>query len=599
MSEFETNEPELLDILKGCRSGSIQLPDFQRGWVWDEERIISLISSVSQAFPIGALLVLKTGGRKAKLKPRPIEGAEEEVKGSPEQLILDGQQRVTSLYQATFSDNPVTTKKPKSNRKMERWFYFDIRKSIDASVDRESSIISLDRKLGSEEEYKELMFPISRTFDAEEWRLGCENYWREKGELDNHSNIYSDFSKHVLNNFHKYDVPIICLKSSISMNQVCTIFVNLNTGGKELDAFELVTAKFAAEGKEDCNLREDWFGKGKSKNGRRSRLADLGSYGGSKNGVFEKVRGIDFLQVISLMSTHECREEDKSNNKEVLRSVSGKRQALLELSLEDYQRFEESAENGYSEAVKFLHMLNIYRYADIPYKPQLIPLVAILSRIGEDWTVEATRKKLTSWFWCGVFGEKYSAASETQMAWDMEQVPDWINGGSEPYTVRDSLFQIERLELLQSKRSAAYKGVNALLMERGACDFASGLPINIKSFFEEAIDIHHIFPKKWCELNAETKRNYNSIINKTPIAKKTNSFISDNAPSKYVVMLEKGNSRRKIEPVDKKRLKEYLLSHLIDPTFFHDNDLEGFMKDREKKLHDLILNAMGKNLKKD
>jgi uncharacterized protein with ParB-like and HNH nuclease domain len=92
---FQTNPVSLQEFLKSCQVGKIQLPDFQRSWVWDEDRIKCLIASISRAFPVGALMTLKTGGP-VNFKPRPIEGASEGVK--PEQaeaLLLDGQQRMT------------------------------------------------------------------------------------------------------------------------------------------------------------------------------------------------------------------------------------------------------------------------------------------------------------------------------------------------------------------------------------------------------------------------------------------------------------------------------------------------------------------------
>jgi uncharacterized protein with ParB-like and HNH nuclease domain len=74
MSMFKTNPVALGELLKNCRDGVLQLPDFQRSWVWDEERIKSLIASISRAFPIGALMTLEFGGE-TNFKPRPVEGA--------------------------------------------------------------------------------------------------------------------------------------------------------------------------------------------------------------------------------------------------------------------------------------------------------------------------------------------------------------------------------------------------------------------------------------------------------------------------------------------------------------------------------------------
>src|ERR1700722_16439900 len=108
-STFQTNPIDLYKLLEDCHRGIMQLPDFQRSWVWDEDRIKSLIASISRAFPVGALMTLKTGGP-VNFKPRPIEGAPDGIK--PEQaesLLLDGQQRMTSMYQVAFRGEVVRT----------------------------------------------------------------------------------------------------------------------------------------------------------------------------------------------------------------------------------------------------------------------------------------------------------------------------------------------------------------------------------------------------------------------------------------------------------------------------------------------------------
>src|ERR1700752_5253080 len=103
-STFKTNPFELHEVLEDCHRGVLQLPDFQRSWVWDEDRIKSLIASVSRAFPIGALMTLETGGE-VDFKPRSVEGVLLSTKDvKPQSLLLDGQQRITSLYQVSFRD---------------------------------------------------------------------------------------------------------------------------------------------------------------------------------------------------------------------------------------------------------------------------------------------------------------------------------------------------------------------------------------------------------------------------------------------------------------------------------------------------------------
>ena len=163
------------------------------------------------------------------------------------------------------------------------------------------------------------------------------------------------------------------------------------------------------------------------------------------------------------------------------------------------------------KAGKFFFSQNIYWFKDVPYQSQIVPLSAILTVLGDRWDHEPVRKKLSQWYWCGVFGELYGGAIETRFAKDLTEVLAWIDGGPEPATVKDAAFRAERLETMTSRLSAAYKGIHARLMQEGAKDFRSGQPFNQASYFEELVDIHHIFPRAWCEKKKIRKDRYDNI----------------------------------------------------------------------------------------
>jgi hypothetical protein len=603
-STFQTNPFDLNKLLEDCHRGVLQLPDFQRSWVWDEDRIKSLIASVSRAFPVGALMSLDTGGP-VNFKPRPVEGSPAEAKQiAPLSLLLDGQQRMTSLYQVTLRGKVVETVTPKK-KKVKRWFYFDIRKSIDPSVDREEAVVGVpeDRIVkadfgrgaildlsSTEHEFRELMFPLSQVFDWDRWQDGFDNHWRgEKHE--NTREEFRAFKRQVLENFKYYRVPVITLDRSTSKEAVCVVFEKVNTGGKALDAFELVTAMYAASGHE---LRKDWYGDDSTK-GRHRRLAEALRPAGEDTGIIAGVSNTDFLQAVSLFHTRDRRRIAESAGKQgkELPAVSGNRQALLNLPIEDYKRYESQVERGFVQAAKFLHMLHIYRIFDLPYQSQIVPLAAILADIGDAWEHEANRAKLVRWYWNGVFGELYGSAVETRIARDFMEVPLWLKGGPEPSTVSETMFRADRLKTMRMRLSAAYKGVNALLMKQGAQDFRSGQEFDHTIFFGENVDIHHIFPQDWCKKKGIKQAVFDSIINKTPLSYRTNRIIGGSAPSEYLARLENGNATT--PSIDRERLDAYLRSHLMDPQLLRADDFDSFMADRQKQLLTLIERATGRS----
>ena len=112
------------DLLRKIKSGEIQLPDFQREWIWDDEKIKSLLESVIRNFPISSILLLECNTADMKFSCRKISGVDD-IAEKPQQLVLDGQQRLTSLFGAFFSDKPIKFKRGK-----DKFYYVDMAKAL-------------------------------------------------------------------------------------------------------------------------------------------------------------------------------------------------------------------------------------------------------------------------------------------------------------------------------------------------------------------------------------------------------------------------------------------------------------------------------------
>jgi hypothetical protein len=368
------------------------------------------------------------------------------------------------------------------------------------------------------------------------------------------------------------------------------VFEKVNTGGKPLDAFELVTAMYAASGHE---LRKDWYGE-VQQGGRHERLSEMLRLHDEDTGIVAGVSNTDFLQAISLFHTRERRRDEEKAGKlgKDLPAVIGNRQSLLNLPLGAYKKYEKQVEKGFEKAAKFLHLLHIYRTFDLPYQSQIVPLAVILADIGDDWEHAANRDKLVRWYWNGVFGELYGSTVETRIARDFMEVPAWLKGGPEPSTVSETIFRADRLKTMRMRLSAAYKGMNVLLMKHGAQDFRSGQKFDDTVFFGENVDIHHIFPRDWCKKKGIDPKVYDSIINKTPLSYRTNRIIGGSAPSEYLAKLETGN---KLTPaIASVELDGHLLSHMIAPDLLRTDRFSEFLEDRQKRLLGLIEAATGK-----
>lgn len=575
---MKTNDRQLTELMKEVDSGAAQLPDFQRGWVWDDGRIRALILSVIHNFPVGAAMFLEYGNESIHFKHKPIEGSPANPDIEPDELILDGQQRLTSFYNALYSRKPVHTRTDKG-KDIDRYYYLDIAKALDPKADDEEIVISVPatrqitsdfgRKVETdlttrEQEFKFKMFPLNIILDTSEEQNWQNDYYAYHGYNAEVIKQFTELFAKVINPTQQYQMPVIRLDKTTPKEAVCQVFENVNTGGVSLTVFELVTAIFAMD---DFQLRKDW-------EERREKY-----FSGD---LFSKVTATDFLTALTLLSSF------KSGG-----TVSCKKKDVLALTLDEYKKYADSLCSGFSIAEKLLKEERIFSSDDLPYSTQLIPLSTVCTVLMDGNRIHTTSVKnmVKEWYWCGVFGELYGSANETRYANDIVQVVKWINdGGDLPKTVTDFYFNPMRLLGLQSRQSAAYKGVMALVLKNHARDFISGAEMDFFTFSDEKIDIHHIFPKDYCIKEGYDKRKWNSVVNKTPISASSNREIGGYAPSVYLGKLEKKGS---VTPAD---LDGYVETHWIDHDLLRAGDFQDFIVDRAKKLLVAIEKATGRTI---
>jgi hypothetical protein len=262
---------------------------------------------------------------------------------------------------------------------------------------------------------------------------------------------------------------------------------------------------------------------------------------------------------------------------------------MLRLTLDEYRCFAPTIVKGMRAAARFLHGQHLFDTRYLPYGSQLIPLAAILATLNKDGQVAGAQQKLAQWYWCGVFGELYGGTTETRFSRDLPEVVNWIRGtGPQPRTVDEAQFAPGRLLTLRTRGSAAYKGIYALLLKEGALDWRTGEAADVNLYFDEAIDIHHIFPKAWCEKQGIEPGTYNSIVNKTPLTARTNRVIGGRAPSEYLERL--ANSAA----VDLDTIRKHVSTHLADADLMAGDDFDAFFATRARALLDQIASAMGK-----
>lgn len=592
MTTFDSTKAPLKDLLQEIVSGQLQLPDFQRGWVWDDAHIRSLLVSIGRSFPVGTVMLLEIGGE-AKFQIRPVEGLDMGANSEKlaERLILDGQQRLTSLTQVLKSAEPVKTK-DENKRDIERHYYIDIEKAL-AADDLEDAIIGVDAEKTvkenfgrdvvldlstPEKEYAAFYFPCSQILNSDKWEEGLNEFDSSKFTR------YMGFRKKVLNAFREYQMPVIELKRSTSKEAVCLVFEKVNTGGVPLSVFELITATYAADG---FNLRDDWFGRQSIKlEGRQGKIA--------KQKLLKQVEATEFLQGLTLLYMLELRTADLAAGKKgkEVTPVSAKKEHVLALPLTGYQKWADKLTEGYAEADRFLRDQGFHHDKFLPYRSQVIPLAAMLVSLKERWREPRIKDKIARWYWCGVLGEQYGSTIETKVAQDLTEMLAWIDDDNAPVpsTIVSSSFQASRLDTLRSRGSAAYRGIYVLLQREGASDFFWKQRMVDIDKDDISIDIHHIFPKKWCIDQGISPKVFDSIVNKTALSYKANRKIGGRAPSEYLKHIQEDKQVQ----MDDAAMDTILGSHLIDPSLLRTDEFIAFYEKRKSDLLQMIERTMGK-----
>ena len=407
--------------------------------------------------------------------------------------------------------------------------------------------------------------------EAMNWCLGMLQYYQnDPTKLA----LYQKFNTDIISSVIAYKLPVIKVLKNTSQSSVCQIFENVNRGGVPLNVFELVTASLAADGVE---LRQEW----------KSIKNDFSK--------FDVLRDIDGTAFITSMTLWDSYEKSIASSGKI--GVKCKKKDVMALRSSVFKQKRDILKNGFIEAARFLIKQGVYAadYAadNLPYNTQFIPLAAIFAydlNHQHLLTNLPNLTKLSKWYWCGVFGELYGSANETRYASDIKDFFVWLTDDNIlPDTVSRSSFHVMRLLSLQTRNSAAYKGVMALLLQDEPLDFLTAGKMTVATYTSENTDIHHIFPASYCEKQNLPREKWNSVINKTMIYASTNRSIGGVAPSRYIQTIL--NHR-----IEKEELVRAISTHKINFNLLNEDNFDEFIIDRAIKLADRIEQATGKGV---
>ncbi|QPK84066.1 DUF262 domain-containing protein [Corynebacterium qintianiae] len=575
---FTTPSYSLTDLFARAHRGELQLPDFQREYIWDVDRVRTLVTSVLRGYPIGSLLALDTRNAPVRFKSRPLAGAPE-TQEDPGLLLLDGQQRLTSLYHALRGGGVVPTVDFLGNR-IERRFFVDIRRAASADPMPVESVfaVDVDGRVRShfgpnltegirtrDDMLIHGVIPVSDLLGAEGNAL-LFDLAASTGDpaLREAATI---FQVRVMNQLPAYDVPVVRIDRGTSLIGIGQIFAHANSAGVQMDVFELLTALFALQ-EPGFVLAEHWAGVDKQLR---------------EHPALDNIGRIEFLRAMSLLVTGRRGP------------ARGHRGDILSLTLVEYLGHADEMAAGFAAAAEFLAERRMLDTSQVPYTAQVIPLAVVLARLAERPGVlegDQARDRLNRWFWSGVFGELYGAHSPMIRAGaDVDEVTPWVAGETEmvPRTVEDARCTRARIAAA-GPDSGVFRALFALLMARGARDWRTGAQFNRETMGELQPVFEQVFPAAVCAARGVDKALAESAVNRTPMGIRTRILIENNVPKRYIPRLQ---SKSLMEDSE---FDAMLTAHEIDVAHLLASDIGTFMGERLHRLSALVEHAMGKQV---
>lgn len=520
--EIIPDKRKVVGLVEQAYDGRICLPNFQRDFVWSREAVADLIRSIVRGYFIGSLLLLRCDPGNPPFAPSFLRGAKPVTKEPrPELLLLDGQQRLTSLIYALTA--PDLSLKDSIQR---RWFFIDLDVLLE-DPDRDDIVFDRARRdlRGLDDprvQYEQRVLPCTELISQDrfyKWRDGFEDWVDANApdQLSKYRQVWRPAWTSIATRFETFEAPLVELprvddSDSEAIGRVCAIFEKLNSTGVELSVYDLLTARLYRSG---IRLHDLW-----SEAAASNARLNAWSSGKADTAKF----GVLVLRTLAL-----------------LRNLDPKPRILIDLSPVDFEKDWRRAAKAVDRALELLTNLGQDGFGVFAEKwlpgYGLVPILAALRAKVDDLQLgAAARADLRRWYWCNVFIERYSSAVESKSRKDYaEMTRHWLEDGPEPEVFSQASALIGstgfRIRSSASYASAVYSGVFCLLALRGARDWRRGEDIVLQDLQD-----HHVFPRAFLNRHGVAKTiEVNSVANRTLISDETNGLIRDKAPAEYIV----------------------------------------------------------------
>lgn len=485
-------------IINRVKDGEIRIPSFQRDFVWTSEQVAFLLDSLYKKIPVGNIFLWKTNEQLKTEKDFGNFTLPNPEADYPVKYVLDGQQRITSLF-TVFQDELTPT------RENHDWLdiYFDYTAEANS---KESSFVALK----PEEVDLAKHFPMHVLFDSVKYREATDKLDKD----------YIRLIDELQETFKEVLIPVEEIETE-DKGKIAIVFERINRAGTDLDTFQLITAwSWSSEFdlKEEIeNLAEelDEFGFGELSNDKELILKCC-------SGV---IKG-------------------KASPKDIIK-ING----------EDIQTNFNKIATGIKGAIDFLRKeLNVASYKVLPYPSMLVGLTTFFATDKKNGIscTSKQRDELIRWFWKSCFSRRYSNGVNDKHEKDISTLKKLRNDEKE--IISNFTCNIKKEFFIENKFDLSTVNTKVFVLALANLkprSFISGNSVGLDDVLKTCNrnEFHHIFPKNYLKKNGEKHQIINALANLCFLSSADNQKIKDKEPSQYKALL----------PQDK--IAEILTSH--------------------------------------
>lgn len=511
-------------ILEQLGGGNIRIPAFQRGFVWDADKVAYFMDSLYKGYPFGSLLFWRT---KAQLKTERQLGPFMLPDRDPEypiDYVLDGQQRITSIFGVFQTDLKA--------QKEQDWtaVYFDFQ--ADPTAQQSQFMV-----LNPPEVDTSRHFSLNVLFDVVGYRSATSGLAEEL--LKRIDGLQARFKE--------VRIPVQTFPTE-DRATVAIVFERVNRKGVELDTLQLLSAWTWSD---EFDLQQAF----------KNLSSELQPFGFADVGEDTNL----LLRCCAAVLKGEA-------SPDTLVEIEGARVR---------EKFGDIV-NGIKGAIDFLRQnLQVQSVNNLPFLTLLVPLSAFFA-VPENQSVKLSneqRTRLVRWFWRSCFSRRYSGGVLRNLKTDIEEIRklrdgqesklDTFQAAIEPDFFVENLFRID---------SVNTKTFVLMLANRGPLSFVSGSPIDLQNVLRDynRNEFHHLYPRAHLrDVQAGSnppKSDLNCLANFSFMSRVDNTALGGTAPSAYRAKMPSGPTL------------DTILEGALCPYSLFDDNFDNFVKARAERL---------------